>query len=55
MLEAITSDILITILLITMIVLTISSIGIVFWYRYQIKRDREQVTQIISKLKLELE
>lgn len=55
MIDKITVDVFITIMTITMIVFTISSIGIAFWYKRQIKRDREQVTRIVSKLKDEVE
>ncbi len=55
MIDKITVDVFITIMTITVIVFTISSIGITFWYKRQIKRDREQVTRIVSKLKDEVE
>ena len=54
MIDAITADVIITILIVTLIVLSISSVGIVMWYRYQIRRDKERVSRIISKLKKEV-
>lgn len=54
MFAGINIEVLVTILFTTVIVLTFTCTVVFFWYKKQIKRDKEKVTKIIDKLKEEL-